>query len=92
MILEIGHGLFFNVITVIYAGGASLVYYKFALALTVLKTFLFSSTIRSVDNALLETEFVSWPMVRYKREVLFGWVDLLGESFHYKLMTLWNSL
>ncbi|XP_045493644.1 sodium channel protein Nach-like isoform X1 [Colias croceus] len=25
----------------------------------------------------LETEFVSWPMVRYKREVLFGWVDLL---------------
>ncbi|XP_031341381.1 sodium channel protein Nach-like [Photinus pyralis] len=25
----------------------------------------------------LEVEFVSWPMVRYKREVLFGWVDLL---------------
>ncbi|XP_077287685.1 sodium channel protein Nach-like [Arctopsyche grandis] len=25
----------------------------------------------------LEIEFVSWPMVRYKREVLFGWVDLL---------------
>ncbi|XP_023310115.1 sodium channel protein Nach [Anoplophora glabripennis] len=22
-------------------------------------------------------EFASWPMVRYKREVLFGWVDLL---------------
>ncbi|XP_075970520.1 sodium channel protein Nach-like isoform X1 [Anticarsia gemmatalis] len=32
---------------------------------------------RSNDNTLLETEFVSWPMVRYKREVLFGWVDLL---------------
>ncbi|CAG9857482.1 unnamed protein product [Phyllotreta striolata] len=25
----------------------------------------------------LEVKFVSWPMVRYKREVLFGWVDLL---------------
>ncbi|XP_054274643.1 sodium channel protein Nach-like [Macrosteles quadrilineatus] len=25
----------------------------------------------------LEIGFVSWPMVRYKREVLFGWVDLL---------------
>ncbi|XP_050682079.1 sodium channel protein Nach-like [Leptidea sinapis] len=30
----------------------------------------------SATNSL-ETEFVSWPMVRYKREVLFGWVDLL---------------
>ncbi|KRT86695.1 ion channel, partial [Oryctes borbonicus] len=32
------------------------------------------------DNSVatgLEAEFVSWPMVRYKREVLFGWVDLL---------------
>ncbi|KAG7299422.1 hypothetical protein JYU34_016375 [Plutella xylostella] len=28
-------------------------------------------------SSSLETEFVSWPMVRYKREVLFGWVDLL---------------
>ncbi|KAF2898253.1 hypothetical protein ILUMI_07924 [Ignelater luminosus] len=28
-------------------------------------------------NRGLEAEFVSWPMVRYKREVLFGWVDLL---------------
>lgn len=28
----------------------------------------------------METEFVSWPMVRYKREVLFGWVDLLGKN------------
>lgn len=25
----------------------------------------------------LEIEFVSLPMVRYKREVIFGWVDLL---------------
>ncbi|KAG8240381.1 hypothetical protein J437_LFUL002522 [Ladona fulva] len=25
----------------------------------------------------LHVGFVSWPMVRYKREVLFGWVDLL---------------
>ncbi|KAL1514317.1 hypothetical protein ABEB36_003590 [Hypothenemus hampei] len=25
----------------------------------------------------IEIGFVSWPMVRYKREVLFGWVDLL---------------
>lgn len=29
---------------------------------------------------IMETEFVSWPMVRYKREVLFGWVDLLGKD------------
>ncbi|KAK9732285.1 Amiloride-sensitive sodium channel [Popillia japonica] len=29
------------------------------------------------DSKGLEAEFVSWPMVRYKREVLFGWVDLL---------------
>ncbi|KAL0892231.1 hypothetical protein ABMA27_015417 [Loxostege sticticalis] len=29
------------------------------------------------STSSLETEFVSWPMVRYKREVLFGWVDLL---------------
>ncbi|XP_045514063.1 sodium channel protein Nach-like [Pieris brassicae] len=31
----------------------------------------------SATTNSLETEFVSWPMVRYKREVLFGWVDLL---------------
>ncbi|XP_065174084.1 sodium channel protein Nach [Atheta coriaria] len=24
-----------------------------------------------------ECEFTSWPMIKYKREVLFGWVDLL---------------
>ncbi|PSN38910.1 hypothetical protein C0J52_16366, partial [Blattella germanica] len=29
------------------------------------------------SNGSLEIGFVSWPMVRYKREVLFGWVDLL---------------
>ncbi|KAJ8969446.1 hypothetical protein NQ317_016777 [Molorchus minor] len=28
-------------------------------------------------NGTMECQFVSWPMVRYKREVLFGWVDLL---------------
>ncbi|XP_025197810.1 sodium channel protein Nach-like isoform X1 [Melanaphis sacchari] len=28
-------------------------------------------------NESLEIGFVSWPMVRYRREVLFGWVDLL---------------
>jgi len=22
-------------------------------------------------------EFLTWPIIRYKREVLFGWVDLL---------------
>ncbi|XP_018333207.1 pickpocket protein 11 isoform X2 [Agrilus planipennis] len=28
-------------------------------------------------TAKMEASFVSWPMVKYKREVLFGWVDLL---------------
>ncbi|CAG9785122.1 unnamed protein product [Diatraea saccharalis] len=32
---------------------------------------------KALTTNSLETEFVSWPMVRYKREVLFGWVDLL---------------
>jgi len=27
----------------------------------------------------LEVAFVSWPLVSYKREVIFGWVDLLGK-------------
>ncbi|CAH0555414.1 unnamed protein product [Brassicogethes aeneus] len=35
------------------------------------------------DTAALEAEFVSWPMLRYKREVLFGWVDLLGVEIIY---------
>ncbi|XP_034240067.1 sodium channel protein Nach-like [Thrips palmi] len=30
-----------------------------------------------MEGSPLEIGFVSWPMVRYKREVLFGWVDLL---------------
>ncbi|XP_026475305.1 sodium channel protein Nach [Ctenocephalides felis] len=29
------------------------------------------------QNLSLELQFLTWPMVRYKREVLFGWVDLL---------------
>ncbi|XP_068081669.1 sodium channel protein Nach [Anabrus simplex] len=29
------------------------------------------------EFVVLELGFVSWPMYRYKREVLFGWVDLL---------------
>ncbi|CAH2002114.1 unnamed protein product [Acanthoscelides obtectus] len=28
-------------------------------------------------KSTLTCKFVSWPMVKYKREVLFGWVDLL---------------
>ncbi|XP_066904739.1 sodium channel protein Nach isoform X1 [Halyomorpha halys] len=31
----------------------------------------------SMDEEPIEIGFVSWPMIRYKREVLFGWVDLL---------------
>ncbi|XP_063230877.1 uncharacterized protein LOC134535629 [Bacillus rossius redtenbacheri] len=31
----------------------------------------------SGDSHRLEIGFLSWPMLRYKREVLFGWVDLL---------------
>ncbi|PNF31312.1 hypothetical protein B7P43_G11545 [Cryptotermes secundus] len=48
-----------------------------------------SNTVYEVDKLVgeentdmtkyLEVAFVSWPMVRYKREVLFGWVDLLGK-------------
>lgn len=37
-----------------------------------------SHSLNSETSYDMETEFVSWPMVRYKREVLFGWVDLLG--------------
>lgn len=35
------------------------------------------------ESKELETEFVSWPMVRYKREVLFGWIDLLGKVIRF---------
>lgn len=24
----------------------------------------------------------TWPIIRYKREVLFGWVDLLGKKYN----------
>lgn len=27
----------------------------------------------------INIEYLTWPIIRYKREVLFGWVDLLGE-------------
>lgn len=27
----------------------------------------------------VNVEYLTWPIIRYKREVLFGWVDLLGE-------------
>ena len=27
----------------------------------------------------LEMALAYWPMMRYKREVVFGWVDLLGK-------------
>lgn len=26
----------------------------------------------------INIEYLTWPIIRYKREVLFGWVDLLG--------------
>nr|XP_023027158.1 sodium channel protein Nach-like [Leptinotarsa decemlineata] len=32
---------------------------------------------QDAEEGTLDCMFVSWPMVRYKREVLFGWVDLL---------------
>ncbi|CAG9560390.1 unnamed protein product [Danaus chrysippus] len=40
----------------------------------------------TTSTSFLETEFVSWPMVRYKREVLFGWVDLLGNYHNIRLV------
>lgn len=33
-------------------------------------------TSRTSDN-YVSVEFLTWPIIRYKREVLFGWVDLL---------------
>lgn len=39
----------------------------------------------------LEIGFVSWPMVRYKREVLFGWVDLLGK-FDIHLFNIFKTV
>lgn len=29
------------------------------------------------DPSYVNIEFLTWPIIRYKREVLFGWVDLL---------------
>lgn len=29
------------------------------------------------DEYRINIEFLTWPIIRYKREVLFGWVDLL---------------
>jgi acid-sensing ion channel, other len=29
------------------------------------------------DQFYMHIEFLTWPIIRYKREVLFGWVDLL---------------
>ncbi len=41
----------------------------------------FSKTINSdstkQDDFRVNIEFLTWPIIRYKREVLFGWVDLL---------------
>lgn len=29
------------------------------------------------DESYVNIEYLTWPIIRYKREVLFGWVDLL---------------
>jgi hypothetical protein len=31
------------------------------------------------DESYINIEYLTWPIIRYKREVLFGWVDLLGK-------------
>lgn len=31
----------------------------------------------STDESYVNIEYLTWPIIRYKREVLFGWVDLL---------------
>lgn len=40
-------------------------------------------------------EYLTWPIIRYKREVLFGWVDLLvsfgGNNFQFILIFFDNS-
>lgn len=30
-----------------------------------------------LDKSYVMIEYLTWPIIRYKREVLFGWVDLL---------------
>lgn len=44
-----------------------------------------------INDTNLEIGFVSWPMMRYKREILFGWVDLLGKLYNKQtiLCRLW---
>lgn len=45
-----------------------------------LTQFQFSSQIsssRKKEDFRVNIEFLTWPIIRYKREVLFGWVDLL---------------
>lgn len=36
-----------------------------------------TSTGATIENERINIEFLTWPIIRYKREVLFGWVDLL---------------
>lgn len=46
----------------------------------VIGNIIFSSVIlssRKQEDFRVNIEFLTWPIIRYKREVLFGWVDLL---------------
>lgn len=36
-----------------------------------------SSPTSPSDSERINIEFITWPIIRYKREVLFGWIDLL---------------
>lgn len=38
--------------------------------------FFFSTADTTLDS-FVNIEYLTWPIIRYKREVLFGWVDLL---------------
>jgi hypothetical protein len=40
----------------------------------------------TIRTKLLSLAFESWPMVRYKREVVFGWVDLLGKYINKSIL------
>lgn len=35
------------------------------------------STAETTLESFVNIEYLTWPIIRYKREVLFGWVDLL---------------
>ncbi|EAT33714.1 AAEL014010-PA, partial [Aedes aegypti] len=37
----------------------------------------YSKTTNVTNDEVVTIEFLTWPLIRYKREVLFGWVDLL---------------